>query len=168
MIDSRHRFSPLRLRGARAARILAAVLLAVWILVPPVAVGREGVGIEGELYIIGSCDSERIERVEFHYNGQQFNVASPRCSHDLTGGGSVDALPDSLRERDESSARRRIRRVTTNADGEISLSKRAAEQRYLISIRACQDRLRSADTLYLILIEANASSQVIPPARDLL
>jgi hypothetical protein len=105
-------------RLGRALR-LSAVLAAALALAG--GVGRAGGGLEGELYIVGSHDSERIERVEFTYDGQNFKVARSLKSHNLRGAGDVQALLNSLRSHAGAAPRRQIRRVTSDESGVFSV-----------------------------------------------
>ena len=53
----------------RLIRAVGAAALSLVILAPPGGAGQAGEAVKGELYIVGSHDSERIERVEFQYDG---------------------------------------------------------------------------------------------------
>ena len=124
----------------RLIRAVGAAALSLVILAPPGGAGQAGEAVKGELYIVGSHDSKRIERVEFQYDEQKFNVASPRRRHDLTGSGEdVNALLDSLRGRGRSASRRQIRRVTTDAAGTISLPKPDSGATLRIDLETWQD-----------------------------
>ncbi len=79
--------------------------------------GQAGEGLTGELYVVGSHDSERIERVDFNFDGQNFKVARSRKTHDLRGAGDVNARLSSLRSPKSTLPRREIRRVTSDASG---------------------------------------------------
>ena len=119
-----------RNRAARSAiyrqfiRAVRAAALSLAIIALPGGVGQAGEVVKGELYIVDAQDSERIERVEFQFDGQKFNVASPRRTHDLTASGQdVNALLDSLRGRKNAASRWQIQRVATDAAGTFSLPK---------------------------------------------
>ena len=101
----------------RLGRAFGLVAMAAIALVLASGAGLAGETLKGELYMVGSQDSERIERVEFQYDGQKLNVASPRRTHNLRGSGDVQSLLDDLRRRRNATSKRRIRRVTTDTSG---------------------------------------------------
>lgn len=101
-------------RMARVLR-LASVMLAALALTG--GAGQAGEGLSGELYVVGSHDSERLERVDFNFDGQNFKVARSRKTHDLRGAGDVTARLNSLRSPKSTLPRREIRRVTSDASG---------------------------------------------------
>ena len=101
----------------RLGRAFGLVAMVVIVLVLASGAGLAGETLKGELYMVGSHDSERIERVEFQYDGQKLSVASPQRTHDLRGSGDVQSLLDDLRRRRNALSKRRIRRVMTDTSG---------------------------------------------------
>ncbi|MBT3170830.1 MAG: hypothetical protein HN333_05280 [Rhodospirillaceae bacterium] len=101
--------------------------------------GQAGEGLKGELHAVGSRDSVRIERVEFDYDGQNFNVARSRKTHDLRGAGDVQRRLDSLRSPKSSRPRRQIQRVTSDASGAFSVPEETGGAALRIELESWED-----------------------------
>ena len=101
--------------------------------------GQAGDALKGELHVVGSHDSARIERVEFNYDGQNFKVARSRKSHDLHGAGDVQRRLDSLRSPKSKKPRRQIQRVTSDASGIFSVPEESTGAVLRIEMESWED-----------------------------
>lgn len=135
-----HFYSALRAvclyRLGRAIRLPFAMLVA---LALTGGVGQAGEGLKGELHVVGSRDSARIERVEFNYDGQNFKVARSRKTHDLRGAGDVQRRLDNLRSPKSTRPRRQIQRVTSDGSGVFSVPEESGGAVLRIEMESWED-----------------------------
>ncbi len=130
-------------RLGRAFRLVLALAAALTL---STGVGQAGDGLQGELYVVGSHEPERIERIDFNYNGQNFKVARLRKSYDLSASGDAQARLNSLLIPKSTRQRRQIQSVTSDASGAFSVPEKSGGATLRIEMESWEEVTQQSAT----------------------